>query len=151
MALAVALSVLLALTVPMLALLAASAFEPVIARNLVDGAQALYVAEAGMEWAITQVAVAPDGAVLLPGSASDTETAMALIPPPGLLPWGTAAITARRAEDRGTGTARSVNGVILTSTGTVNGAQRTIEVAVRASGEPGAREAQPRPLNWRER
>jgi hypothetical protein len=149
MALAVALSVLLALTVPMLALFAASAFEPVIARNLVDGARALYVAEAGMEWAFTQVAVAPDGAVLLRGSAPDTETT--LIPPPGLLPWGTAAITARRAEDGGNETASPANGVILTSTGTVNGAQRTVEVAVRASGEPGTLDAQPRPENWRER
>jgi hypothetical protein len=151
MALAVALSVLLALTVPMLALLAASAFEPVIARNLVDGARALYVAEAGIEWAFTQVAVAPDGAVLLPSSAPDTETATAMIPPPGLLPWGTATITARHAEDRGRQTASPADGVILTSTATVNGAQRTVEVAVRASGEPGVPDVQPRPVNWRER
>lgn len=125
MALGSTLSVLVALTVPMLALLSASAFEPLIARNLVDTARALYLAEAGLEWALSLVVVTPDGELQIRDSAGRAlgDTPTALVPPPGLLSWGTTTITARRAPD-----AR----IVVTSTATVNGALRIIEAALTA-------------------
>jgi hypothetical protein len=132
MALGSTLSVLIALTVPMLALLSSSAFEPLIARNLVDAARALYLAEAGIEWAMSLVVTTSDGELQIRDSAGQAlgDTPMALVPPAGLLSWGTTTITARRAPD-----AR----VVVTSTGTVNGAQRTVEAAVMRPELPAAR------------
>jgi len=167
MALTLTLSVLVALTVPMLALLSASAFEPLIARNLVDATRALYVAEAGIEWAFTLLVDTPDTDVVFLSAAGDPTGAQPptntpgpgnvvnLAPPAGLLPWGTTSITARSDA----GGPLAANGVvILTSTGTVNGAQRTIEVTVSraptspagGSGGPGTL-GQHRIVNWRER
>ncbi len=146
MALTLTLSVLVALTVPMLALLSVSAFEPLIARNLVDATRAFYLAEAGIEWALTLVVETPaPAATALGATAQPGETpppagpigppghSVNMVPPAGLLPWGTVSITARSdAGGLGDGTSPGPSGVvILTSTGTINGAQRTIEVAVR--------------------
>lgn len=139
MALSLTLIVLVALTAPMLALLSVSALEPLIARNLVDATRALYVAEAGIEWAFALLVDTAD-----PGEVVN------LAPPPGLLPWGTALITATSAATPGV--------VILTSTGTVNGAQRIVEVALSpvpvslagGSESPGIL-GRPRIVSWRER
>ncbi len=157
MALTLTLSVLVALTVPMLALLSVSALEPLIARNLVDATRAFYLAEAGIEWALTLVVdtPAPDAAVLGTGQGSP----VSLAPPAGLLPWGTASITLRSDGGfLGDGTSLGPPGVvILTSTGTVNGAQRTIEVGVRQAqaNQDGSEESgatgKPGIVSWRER
>jgi hypothetical protein len=150
MAVTLALSILLALTAPMLALLSACTFEPVMARNLLDATRALYVAEAGMEWAFTRLADTPIG--------SDAD--LTLVPPAGLLPWGTIRVTARQqpsASLEGTSvpTARMV---IVTAAGIVDGAQRTIEVVIQlppATGQPApqtsATAARLVPVSWRER
>jgi hypothetical protein len=164
-----ALSVLIALTVPMLALLSASAVEPLIARNLVDATRALYLAEAGIEWAIDLLANAPDWDIASLSQAGNPANnppplgmesegpAATLVAPADLLPWGTTVITARR----GTGEDTSLGEdevAVLTSIGMVNGAQRTIEVVVRRAGggagqppsAPGAL-SQPALVSWRER
>lgn len=164
MALALTFGILVALTVPMLGLLAISGLEPLIARNLVDGARALYTAEAGIEWAFALLADTVDPEALLgittnPAGAPATGPAdeVSLAPPPGLLPWGTASITARSSGpvwDGTSGTTLSL--VILTSTGTVNGAQRSLEATVgrptsptgSTGGEGGL--GPPRLVNWRE-
>jgi Tfp pilus assembly protein PilX len=150
MAVTLALSVLLALTAPMLALLSACTFEPVMARNLIDATRALYIAEAGIEWALTRVVDTPIG--------SDANLALEL--PAGLLPRGTIRVTTRQQpsdslQPTSVPTARMV---IVTSTGTVDGAQRTIEVVVQlppASGQaaPETSDTAGRlvPVSWRER
>ncbi|MGH7312833.1 MAG: hypothetical protein ACREJV_06655, partial [Candidatus Rokuibacteriota bacterium] len=166
------LSVLVALTVPMLALLSVSALEPLIARNLVDATRALYVAEAGIEWALTLLVDTPDPDVVFLGAAGGPAGAppppnspgpggvASLASPPGLLPWGTTLITARGdpgvVSDDTSGATHGL--VILTSTGTVNGAQRTIEVTVRrvppnpsGGGAGSGPLSQHRIVNWRER
>jgi hypothetical protein len=167
MALALTCGLLVALTVPMLGLLAVSGLEPLIARNLVDGARALYAAEAGIEWAFALLADTA-GAEMLPGVPTEPAGAEAptspgaevnLVPPPGLLPWGAASITARASpgavSDGASGTPLSL--VVLTSTGTVNGAQRSLEVTVARpmSSTGGAASqgglGQTRLVNWRER
>jgi len=172
MALTLTLSVLVALTVPMLALLSVSALEPLIARNLVDATRAFYLAEAGIEWALTLLIETPAGdATVLgatgnpagaqpPAGAPGHSSTANLAPPAGLLPWGTTSITARSdAGVLGDGTSLAIPGVvILTSTGTVNGAQRTIEVTVRpaptrppdGSGGSGP-VGKPGIVSWRER
>jgi hypothetical protein len=134
-AIVAALSVLAILTAPMLALLSASALERLIARNLVEGAQALFVAEAGIEWAFTVLVDTGDWSVAIPGP-DDAPTI--LVVPAGLIPWGTATVTLRRDEppDGADGA------VIVTSTGTVNAGRRSVEVVVRrpATSAPGAAE-----------
>jgi len=161
------LSVLIAVTVPMLTLLSVSVFEPLIARNLVDTTRALYVAETGIEWAFSVLVDTPDGSDALPGAGEEaegiqppTDPAAGLVPPAGLLPWGTATITARNGGGVVAGETSLVANdvIILTSTGTVNGAQRTIEVTVRrapTSPQGGSEGSKPlgqhRIVNWRER
>lgn len=108
------------------------------------------------------VLLGPDGIADTPDDGQPTNvpgqnTAALLVPPPDLLPWGTTMITVRndnlvgdlahtgqaRLDDGGVpggGKFLETNGiVIVTSTGTVNGAQRTIQATVRrdATG-PGA-------------
>jgi hypothetical protein len=161
MALTLALSVLAALTVPMLALLSVSALEPLMARNLVDATRAFYLAEAGIEWALTLPIEAPAGNATVPGTlaspagaqspagAPEPESAASLALPAGLLPWGTASITVGGTAIPGL--------IVLTSAGMVNGARRTIEVMVRAastrasdgSGGPGP-VSKPGLVSWRE-
>jgi hypothetical protein len=130
-----ALSVLAILTAPMLALLSVSALERLIARNLVEGAQALFVAEAGIEWAFTVLVDTGDWNLAVPGPDGAPTT---LVAPAGLLPWGTATVTLRR-DDLPAG---ADGAVIVTSTGTVNDARRSVEVVVRrsATGALGAAE-----------
>jgi hypothetical protein len=171
MALTLALSVLAALTVPMLALLSVSALEPLMARNLVDATRAFYLAEAGIEWALTLPIEAPAGNATVPGTlaspagaqspagAPEPESAASLALPAGLLPWGTTSITVRSGAgilEDGTLLA-TADVIVLTSAGTVNGARRTIEVTVRAastrasdgSGGPGP-VSKPGLVSWRE-
>lgn len=129
MTLVLALSVLIALTAPMLALLSASMFEPLIARNQVDATQALYSAEAGIEWAFNLLVNTPDWNAVVPPSDGSP-----IIAPDGLLPWGTTTITVRRGTPPGTEppSTEDADGVVtVTSTATVNGALRTVEAVVR--------------------
>jgi hypothetical protein len=162
MALTLALSVLAALTVPMLALLSVSALEPLMTRNLVEMTRAFYLAEAGIEWALTQPIETLAGTTRVPGPAAsstgaqspavapehDSPASLAL--PAGLLPWGTASITVGGTAIPGL--------IVLTSAGMVNGAQRTIEVTVRTAstrapdgpGGPGP-VGKPGIVSWRER
>lgn len=161
MALTLALCILVALTTPMLALLSASALEPLIARNLVDASRAFYLAEAGIESALTLLADSPGenggptaaegepAAAQAPASAGPGR-AVDLTLPADLLSGGTTSVTVQ-----GDGTHDIV---ILTSTGMVNGARRTIEVTVQrpvTSSAGGAKEpvvqGEFRIVNWRER
>lgn len=151
MSLVLTLSVLIALTAPMLALLSASTFEPLIARNLVDATQALYVAEAGTEWAFTLLVNTPDWATVVRPSGEGVRPedgqppatvaepgATEIRAPEGLLPWGTATITVRPAHPAGEPSSPdgdTAGMVIVSSTGTVNGAQRTVEVVVTRLSE----------------
>ncbi|HEU5304235.1 MAG TPA: hypothetical protein VFU40_06275 [Gemmatimonadales bacterium] len=171
MALTLALSVLAALTVPMLALLSVSALEPLMTRNLVDMTRAFYLAEAGIEWALTLPIEMLAGNTTVPGTTGSPAGAQSpagapeygstanLAPPAGLLPWGTTAISVRRGAgilEDGTSLA-TPDVIVLTSTGTVNGAQRIIEVTVRpistrapaGSGGPGP-VSKPGIVSWRE-
>jgi Tfp pilus assembly protein PilX len=137
------LSALLLLTPIVLTLLSVSTFELLISRNLVDTTQALYSAEAGLEWAFNVVVNTPDWSVVGP----------ALVPPAGLLPPGTT-ITVQRGD--------LPSDLAVTSTGTVGRAQRTIQALIRrdSTTAPGGSEG-PSPaneifarhvmLNWHER
>lgn len=168
MSLVLTLSVLIALTAPMMALLSASTFEPLIARNLVDATQALYAAEAGIEWAFTLLVNTPDWATVVqaPGEgvrAVDGQPpatvaepgATEIRAPEGLLPWGTATISVRPANPPGepSSPAGDTAGMVIVSTGTVNGAQRTVEVVVtRLSERPATGSFDLHTVgNWRER
>jgi Tfp pilus assembly protein PilX len=152
------LSVLVALTAPMLALLSASTFEPWIARNQVDATQALYVAEAGIEWAFDQLVNMPDWNAIedSPTTGSDPPAAAGmLVPPDDLLPWGTATITVRRGARAGEPSSGGDDGdevVVVTSVGTVKTARRTIEVLVKrsSSSPPAGRFDQHTLVSWGE-
>ena len=126
MALVSALSVLMVLTVPMLTLLSTSALERSIARNLVDARQAFFVAEAGLEWAFNRLVDTQDWSTLL-GSAAPNP--VSLVPPSGLLPWGTATVSVR-------GHPTDPDSVVVTSSSIVNRARRTIEAVVKRSRDP---------------
>jgi len=138
-----ALSALLLLTPLVLALLSVGTFELLISRNLVDTTQALYNAEAGIEWAFSLLMNTPDWAVV----------AAELVPPAGLLPVGTT-ISVRQDDQP--------NDLAITATGAVRGAQRTILAIIRrdSTASTGA-SASPPPaqgtsarhavVSWRER
>jgi hypothetical protein len=94
-----------------------------------------------------------------PASSTTPEAVVDLVPPPGLLPWGTVSITASGtagAASDGTA-ATTLSRVVVTSTGTVNGAQRTLEATVLLpTRPPGGSSAegtvgQPQLISWRER
>jgi Tfp pilus assembly protein PilX len=130
-----ALSALLLLTPLTLALLSMSTFELLISRNLVNTTQALYNAEAGIEWAFNLLVNTPDWDVLVAGPddiaspvggppAADEPalTTSTLVAPTGVLPVGTA-VTVRKDA--------AASALAVTATGTVLGAQRTIEAVIK--------------------
>jgi Tfp pilus assembly protein PilX len=140
-----------------LALLALAGMEPQISRNLADATQARFAAEAGIEWAFDRLASTPNWNTLL-ASASPTSgvllganqaigtlsTARGTYTvwlrndtqgPQGNFP-GDQAITGVALDSSHTQDANNV--VIVTSTGTVNGATKTIRAAIkRLSFPPG--------------
>jgi len=111
-----ALGALLLLTPLVLALLSMGTFELLISRNLVESTQALFAAEAGIEWAFNLLVNAQDwGAVPLgPGS---------LVAPKNLVPRAELSITV--------GTTARANELTVTTTGRVDRAQRTIQAVIR--------------------
>jgi Tfp pilus assembly protein PilX len=135
-----------------LALLALAGMEPQISRNLADATQARFAAEAGIEWAFDTLARTPDWNTLLAGASATPGVRMADNLPIGTLPaargtytvWlrndtlpGDPAITGVAAVD--TSPTQDTNGVVIvTSTGNMNGATKTIRAAVkRLSFPPG--------------
>jgi Tfp pilus assembly protein PilX len=124
------------LSVLLLAFVSMAAQEPQVSRNLADMTQARYAAEAGVEWAFDTLVMTPNwsgGTMVsnqtLPGltAAFGTYTVVARN---DTLP-GDTVITGQAALDP-SGNAVDSNGVmILTSTGTVNGVTRQIQVVVR--------------------
>jgi hypothetical protein len=134
-----ALGALLLLTPLVLVLLSMGTFELLISRNLVDSTQALFAADAGIEWAFNLLVNTPDWSVLPLGP--DT-----VVVPNDLLPRTTMSITV--------GKGARANDLTVTSTGTVNRAQRTIQAIIRRdpptpSGTPAFdRHAV---VSWRER
>jgi hypothetical protein len=135
-----ALGALLLLTPLVLALLSMSTFELLISRNLLEATQALFTAEAGIEWAFNRLVNTPDWNALLGPEAtivSGQPSAAVLVVPSDLLPRAGMTITLGKA-------ARPTD-LTVTSTGTVNRAQRTITAIIRRDAaipsEPSGSEA----------
>jgi hypothetical protein len=114
-----ALGALLLITPLVLGLLSMSTFELLIARNLVEATQAFFAAEAGLDWAFHLLVTTPDWSALLPGPPTPVVT---LVVPPDLV---RATVTVR------VGRAALATDLTVTSTGTVNRAQRTIMAVIR--------------------
>jgi len=147
-----ALIVVLALSLLVAAFLAVSAFEPQISQNLADSTQARYAADAGIEWAFDTLVGTKSWNTLLVGSAGCAVP----VTPPG---WsnvtigglagsftvslrndcqpGDNQITGETDPDTGTATTDTNNILILTSTGTFQGAQKKIQVVIRRHLPPG--------------
>jgi Tfp pilus assembly protein PilX len=161
-ALVLALMMLLALTGLLLAFLSVSALEPQISRNLADTARARYLAEAGLEVGFATLVDTGDTAQSFTPAI---DTASAGAPWVTLIDNGTIAnvttggaaaeaafagtytVIVRNDAQAGDGalTAQAVDGsvstdankiVIMRSTGTFNGASKTIEVVVRRAQLP---------------
>jgi len=154
-ALIVALVTLLTLSALVLAFLAMAAFEPQISANLAAGTQARYVAEAGVEAAFDGLALTSEwdnalvGATCATGVLAPTTTANMAVP--GLTAasgtftvrvrndcfTGSAAVSADNVltgvalENAANATNDTNARLILTSTGTVGSATRTIKVVIR--------------------
>ncbi|MBI1847751.1 MAG: hypothetical protein HYR86_12355 [Candidatus Rokubacteria bacterium] len=133
--------VLIALTLPLLSI---AGLEPQIARNFADAKQARFSAEAGIEWAMNTLQTTPSWSTLLVGADANTGVSLAANSAlPGLpAARGTYSVRLRNDNLNGdaqiTGTAPEASAtidanstVILTSTGAINGAQKTVRVAVR--------------------
>ncbi len=132
-ALILALMVLLTLSALALALLASSALEPRISRNLHDASRARWLTEAGIELGYGLLAAAGDGAwnALL----ATADASWVVLPSldgaalPGLTPAeGTYVVSIR--NDR-----QAADGMTVRSAGTFNTTTRTIEVVVRRVAE----------------
>ncbi|MGH2652511.1 MAG: hypothetical protein ACRDHK_15015, partial [Actinomycetota bacterium] len=112
--------------------------------------QALYSAEAGIEWAFNLLVNTPDWNAVAPHSDGSPIT-----PPDGLLPRGTTTITVRRGAPPGTrspSTEDADSVVTVTSTAVVNGAQRIVEAVVRRlSTSPQGIFDRHALVDWRER
>src|SRR5207244_3640001 len=120
------------------AFLAVSAFEPQISQNLADSTQARYAADAGIEWAFDQLVAATSWNTLLTGAAGWTNVTV-----PNLA--GSFTVSLRNDSSAGddaitgvtvdnvTGTATNdTNGIlIVTATGSYQGAQKRIQVVLR--------------------
>jgi Tfp pilus assembly protein PilX len=158
-ALVLSLIVLMLLSGPVLAFLAAGALEPRIARNLGDAARARWLAEAGLEIGYGALVAAADaddswgGLLASAGAAAPWVTlpGLAAAALPGLsIAEGTYTVSIRNDV---AGDANDV--VIMRSTGAFNTAARTLEVVVRRRRAPGVPAAGVRALhamsNWRER
>jgi hypothetical protein len=137
------------LSVLLLAFVSMAAQEPQVSRNLSDMTQARYAADAGVEWAFDTMVATPNWSTIIQGSGGPClSTPMVSNQTlPGLTAaFGTYTVVARNDTCNGdtaiTGQATvdvapgsptvDNNGIlILTSTGTVNGVTRTIQVVVR--------------------
>jgi Tfp pilus assembly protein PilX len=161
-ALPLAMILLVVLTMLTLTFMSLGAVEPQISRNLADGARARQLTESGVEWGLTQLQAQDFGALLgtattgtscgsgvvcrvlgsgqtLPGLTSTAGTFTATIRNDYLandnLLTGAAIETQSTADGSGAGSVP--NGiVILTSTGTFNGASRTITAVVQRGSLP---------------
>jgi hypothetical protein len=111
-----ALGALLLLTPLVLALLSMGTVELLISRNLVEATQALFAADAGVEWAFNRLVNTPDWGALPLGPE-------ALVLPNDLVPRARVSITVGKAP--------RANELTITSTGVVNRAQRTIQAVIR--------------------
>ncbi|MBI1727471.1 MAG: pilus assembly PilX N-terminal domain-containing protein [Candidatus Rokubacteria bacterium] len=132
------------LSVLMLAFVSMAAQEPQVSRNLVDMTQARYAADAGVEWAFDTLVATPNWSTILQTGGGSMVSNQTL---PGLTAaFGTYTVVARNdtlAGDRvitgqatldvapGSATVDNNGILILTSTGTVNGVTRQIQVVVR--------------------
>jgi Tfp pilus assembly protein PilX len=140
-ALILSLLVLLLLSGIVLAAISIGGSEPQTARNLSDNVRARYLAEAGVHWAYNTLAASPDWNTQL-ANGGVMAANMSL---PGLAAGqGTFSVTARNDIQAGdptiTGVARDgsnsatsdTNGVIiLTTTGEISGARRSVQVVLR--------------------
>jgi Tfp pilus assembly protein PilX len=140
----VTLMILLLLTSLAVGLAALSQLEPLIARNVVDGTRARFVAEAGVEVAFNTLASTPDWNTLLaPADAHGVVLANAS-PMPGLAGgYGVYTVRLRNdtlaADTAITGVAQDASGdtsdgngrVIVRSAGQVGTARRIVQVMVR--------------------
>ncbi len=154
MALPLALFALVLLSMLVMAFLSMSTMEPYISGNLNDETRALYLADAGLEWAFDALRTNPDWSSILTTDAGVMATNSRL---PGLaIDFGIFTVTVRNdnhandraitgvAVDRGGGTTDTNGIVIVTSTGTFKGVSRQIEVVIDRNSVP------PALRNWRE-
>ncbi|MBI4607827.1 MAG: hypothetical protein HY726_02320 [Candidatus Rokubacteria bacterium] len=145
-----ALIVLLLLSTLSLALLSMSAVEPMISRNLADGEQARFTAEAGVEWAFDTLRSTLDWNTFLAGGDPSRGAVLSADSPiPGdTAGRGTFTVTVRNdsmpgdalltgmAVDAG-GPTRDTNGqLIVTSVGSVRAARRAVQAVVRRIALP---------------
>jgi hypothetical protein len=128
-----------------LALVSLAAFEPLISRNLADGTQARFAAEAGIEAAFDVLASTPSWNTLLANASGSGVVTLFSGRPIGTLGPGRGVYTVALRNDTLPGdpaitgvtpvdTAPTIdaNGaVILTSTGQAGGATRNLRVAVK--------------------
>jgi hypothetical protein len=131
------------LSILLLALVSLASQEPQVSRNLADMTQARYVADAGVEWAFDTLVATPDWSTILQAGGGTMVSNKAL---PGLsAAYGTYTVVARndtvagdtvltgqaQLDPSASGTVDSNGIMILTSTGTVNGVTRRIQVVVK--------------------
>jgi len=133
--------VLASLTVAMLSI---SGFEPLISQNLADATKARFAAEAGIDAAFNRLAGATNWTTLLANADANTGVLLFATAPMGSLPAGRGTYTVRLRNDSlaGDPTITGVtadpnataddNGVlIVTSTGQVAGATKTVRVVMK--------------------
>ncbi len=139
---ALALFVLVILSMLIMAFLSMAATEPQVSRNHADLTQARYVAEAGIEWAFDTLVQTANWSTVLQTAGG---TMASNQPLPGLTAVsGTFTVIARNDTQAGdtqqTGQALDPSGsptvdsngtLIITSTGVVNGVTRQIQVVIR--------------------
>ena len=156
-ALPLALFALVSLTAFVLTFVSMGGMEPQVSRNLSDGKQARYVAEAGIEWAFDQLALAPSYSALLQGppvagsnpqAAWLTAPANTQIPLPGLTAnFGTYTVQVRNdvlptdtaltgLPPEGNTTIDTNGALVITATGIYNGVTRQIQVVMRRVSLP---------------
>jgi Tfp pilus assembly protein PilX len=157
-ALVLALIVLLSLTGLVLAFLSMSAFEPQISQNLTDTINARMIADSGVEFAYSTLVTTTSWSTVLTGATAATCTAgnsgivlgTADTSLPGLTASsGTFTVRVRNdcqpndammtgitAESSASPATDANNRVVLESTGTKNGASRTINVVVKRATVP---------------
>ncbi len=134
---------LMLLSVLLLAFVSMAAQEPQVARNLTDMTQARYAADAGIEWAFDTLVGTPDWSTILQTGGGTMVSNQTL---PGLTAaFGTYTVVARNdtlagdttitgqaaLDPSGSATIDQNGIIVLTSTGTVNGVTRQIQVVVR--------------------
>lgn len=150
MALPLVLIVMMALTSLTLGLLSVAAFEPAISRNLADTAQARFAAEAGLEWAFDLMARTADWNTLLTGAGTTSGVTLTVGQAIGSLTTARGTYTVRLRNDTLAGdaaitgvttldpspTSDQNKAVIVTSTGNVGTATKTLRVAIKRLAFP---------------